>query len=154
MQQTDPSDLQVGTILAHHLQGVPGGTGSMIPRRTSRSSPALTSFSQCTGTWIGVWTACGSADSLNVTLTGGLSICWSGWYVHVLNALEANWANIHSLSFGTFSLEGVMGIFSGRAGVGVFSGQVHLASMSPHLDACEGDSLAVVGKGRLMTPKS
>ena len=74
--------------------------------------------------------------------------------MHVLNALEANWANIHSLSFGTFSFEGVMGIFSGRAGVGVLSGQVHLASMSPHLNACEGDSLAVVGKGRLMTPKS
>ncbi len=42
------------TIRWHQVTGVPIGTGSITPNRTSWSSPAFISSCQCKGTGIGV----------------------------------------------------------------------------------------------------
>ncbi len=53
------------TIWWHQVTGVPIGTGSITPNRTSWSSPAFTSSFQCKGTGIGVWWATGSPLGVN-----------------------------------------------------------------------------------------
>ena len=64
MRRGVPSFFGTTTMREHHTVGVPGGTGSMMPRRTSRSKSALTFDFQWWGTGIGVWWATGLTSGL------------------------------------------------------------------------------------------
>ena len=68
---SDPFFLVHTTILWHQVTGVPRGTFSRTPRRTSRSSPFFTSSCQCTGTEIGVWQGLGMAVGSMLRARGG-----------------------------------------------------------------------------------
>ncbi len=116
-----PSFLGATTIREHHVVAVPCGTGSMIPSLTSRSMSSLTWHFQWWGTGMGVCTTTGEIPSLNLMLTGTPCIDWSGWWWHVLNALDEKADRIHSFSRGMLSMVAGNGIVVGVFGVCVRS---------------------------------
>ena len=67
----DPFFLVHITILWHQVSGVPKGTCSSTPRRTTLSRPALTSSCQLIGMLIGVWQGLGTAVGSILSESGG-----------------------------------------------------------------------------------
>ena len=70
--------------------GVPAGTFSMTPSRTSLSKPSFTASFQWRGTCDGVRMATGLAVGSTYNRNGSLPvIIGNGWWEQVLKALEA-----------------------------------------------------------------
>ena len=75
------------TIRWHQVTGVPRGTFSSTPRRTSLSSPLFTSSCQWIGIRIRVWQGFGVAVGSMLRARGGPDIIGKVWCSHILKAL-------------------------------------------------------------------
>ena len=104
-------------MLWSHVTGVLGGTFSMTPRASSRSSCWRTSSRQCTGTVTGRLVTAGCAPASSTLIAkGGPVMSGRGWWGHVLNVEAAYWSKSHLRILGAFSCVGVNGSSSGRLG--------------------------------------
>ena len=100
-----PSFLGQTTILLHHWEGWPTGTGSSTPSHTSLSSCSLISFIQWRGMGTGLCMATGLALGSTYNRRGGVEVIrGKGWWVHWLNPELAYCSLIQFSSFSLFSL--------------------------------------------------
>ena len=76
------------TIRWHQVTGSSTGTVSRTPSLTSLSIDSFTSFCQCRGTGMVLWTAIGLASGSTWSSNGGPSIKGSVWHSQVLKVLD------------------------------------------------------------------
>ena len=111
------------TIWWHQVTGVPRGTFSSMPRRTSLSSPLFTSSCQWIG--IGVWEGFGVAVGSMWRARGGPDIIDKVWCSQMLNVLDEYVSSRYFSNFSRFSSVAGYGSVVGRCGGGALSGQWH-----------------------------
>ena len=157
MRRGSPFGLVTTCILACHVVGVPIGTFSITPRRSSSSSCCFTFSRRWTGTGRAPQSGLGSASGSMWILKGLHDIIGSRWWPHLLNVEDLYLSSKYAFILGTFSSTGSNGSRSGNGGGGVRGlhppGHVVFISAStpparlcrstllPHSELKDGDSV-------------